>query len=279
MSVFFIFAQNDCMILISGNSAYLEDAMSRKLTDMRCGEVVRTDVESLPAVLSDRCRDIETLYHFVGRNVAPDAAFGLDYLQWLWSAAAQKAVPLMLVLWKFESDDSLNPLVGQFAEWVRKQYRKPPFHFICALGEVYGGEEMDSLMHRFCRDIMRDGYATVRRYVCDDGSSVERETDFVYVTDVLRVLYWLSRHRPESGLYELGTGFPRTDTAVVGAIFRAMGLPPKVEYDSVPSGSVEFGALCRMTNPSRLRKVGYRKPFVQLEKGVKSYVHRTFNQQ
>ncbi len=110
--------------------------MSRKLTDMRCGEVVRTDVESLPAVLSDRCRDIETLYHFVGRNVAPDAAFGLDYLQWLWSAAAQKAVPLMLVLWKFESDDSLNPLVGQFAEWVRKQYRKPPFHFICALGEV-----------------------------------------------------------------------------------------------------------------------------------------------
>ena len=93
---------------------------------------------------------------------------------------------------------------------------------------------------------------------------------------MVRVLYWFAIHRPASGSYELGGGFPRTDTAVVGAISRVLKLSPQVGYEEIGENLHPSELPYMVVDLSTLRRIGYKKPFYSLENGVKSYLHRLF---
>ena len=55
-----------------------------------------------------------------------------------------------------------------------------------------------------------------------DFGDGEQARDFIYVKDVVDVIVFLLEKRPESGLYNLGTGEARSFLDLVNTTFRAM---------------------------------------------------------
>lgn len=267
------------MILISGKSDCLEDALVRKFRDMRENNVVRLESGTgLMDYLTAYHRDINALYYFEQCRKTSESSFRMDFFQLLWSFATKQNIPLNLIFHKYKSDFSIDDQLARFADWVGKQYRNPPFHYIFEMGEVYGGDFRNPVFEEYYRQISTTGVAVVAQATDEHGGQLERQMDYVSLPDVMRVLYWFQIHRPESGIYELGSGFPRTDTAVVNAIFRTLKRPPHIQY--LPNGAVwdEIGVPACPTDLSHLRRVGYKKTFCPIEKGMKMWVRRHFLQ-
>jgi ADP-L-glycero-D-manno-heptose 6-epimerase len=55
-------------------------------------------------------------------------------------------------------------------------------------------------------------------------------------------------------------------------VFKAMGLPPKIEFIEMPEGLKGKYQYFTEATETKLRKAGYEKPFTSLEDAVREYV-------
>lgn len=264
------------MILIAGESDFLVSSLSGKFGAMHLGPVVELgDDKSLMDRLASNKPDADALFYFAKRQMQSDeSSQNLDFLQSLWSLSAKERVPLTVVFYKYNLDFSFNTLAGKFNAWCGKQFRKPPAYYICLTGEVYGASENGSRIWKYYGEMVEKASVTVRRYSGMDGACWERETDFLYEKDLVRVLYWLYVHHPANGWYEIGSGFPRTDTAVAKTLFRAIGLPDVIKYDDFLHDSSSYAVQIADIDLSNLRRCGYKKPFYSLERGIKTCLYK-----
>jgi ADP-L-glycero-D-manno-heptose 6-epimerase len=95
--------------------------------------------------------------------------------------------------------------------------------------------------------------------------------DFVYVKDVIDVMYWLMKHPGKSGIFNLGTGKARSWNDLANAIFRAMGKTPQIEYIDMPDHLKPKYQYFTEADMSKLAKAGCRHKFMTLEESVKDY--------
>jgi len=96
--------------------------------------------------------------------------------------------------------------------------------------------------------------------------------DFVYVKDVVNVIMFLMENKPESGLYNLGTGNARTFIDLVNATFKAMNLPTEISFIDTPIDIRDKYQYFTEADMSKLKDAGYSKEFTSLEEGVNDYV-------
>lgn len=266
------------MILIVGKHELLATEIARKFRDMHCSEEVQVrNSTRLLDYIDAHCHEIGMLFYVDKKQTGDaDSSARLEHLQLLWSTASKHAIPLFFLFFKYKSDYTIDNQLDKYVFWIHKQFRKPPFHYLFKMSELYGLEDNASVVDDFYRQIVTAGAVTVLRRRDDEDNWVERQLDYLYVTDVGRVLYWFAIHRPASGVYELGGGFPRTDTAVVGAISRVLKLSPQVGYEEIEENLHPSELPYMVADLSTLRRIGYKKPFYSLENGVKSYLHRLF---
>ena len=202
------------------------------------------------------------------------SVFRQEFLQKLWTLAASYSLPLLYAFHQPTESSVSDFQPDSFVKWTGKQYRKPPFWYIFRVGEVYGRDEdlsgeRTSRVYKFYRQIADTGEAVLPKLEQDNvGEGVTR--DYLYVQDAVRVFYWFMLHRPANGVYDLGSGFARTDMAVVNAIFRALKMTPRIRYSDTSGDMPETLTSSFMPDLRNLRAVGYRKPFFSVEKGVKS---------
>lgn len=202
------------------------------------------------------------------------SVFRQEFVQKLWTLAASYSLPLLYAFHQPVESPVSDFQPDSFAQWTGKQYRKPPFWYIFRVGEVYGQDEdvsgeRTSRVYEFYRQIVDTGEAVLRKQEQDnDGEGFV--WDYLYVQDAVRVFYWFLLHRPANGVYDLGSGFARSDFAVVNAIFRALKLPTRIRYSDSSGDMQEALTSSFMPDLRNLRGVGYRKPFFSVEKGVKS---------
>ena len=234
--------------------------------------------------------------------------YNLEFSQRLWSFAAMNRIPLLYAASSVNADwhwsgkmqagecsiqSTPSPKLSehipensrivcermkrQFDQWVLKQRVTPPLWAGFAMPEVYGpyeaylGASASSVFHLF-RQWQKEGRMVIPLFENSESSDNEPKQDRIFVKDVVTVFIWFINHLPASGFYYLGTGYPRPMSAVAAAIFSALKLPPKVEYQLVSSS--EFLPL-QDKNPlplNRVNRVGYKKNFTPLEKGVRLYV-------
>lgn len=279
MSVFFIFAENEPMIVIVGKNQPLADCVAEKFRVMGLhGDVQLRNTTCLMDYLNLHHQEIELLiYVDKRRDEEIEERSRMDYLQLLWTIMAKHAVPLMLLFFKYNSNYMIDTQLDDFVKWSGKQYRHPPLFYLFKLTELYGTEDKTSALDVFYRRIVQEGEASILRRSDGHGDLVERQLDYVYVKDVMRVLYWFATHHPENGVYELGSGFPRTDMAVANAIYRVLKQKQRPQYidDSSVRGCPNWSILG--ADLTHLRRIGYKKPFYSLEKGVKSHIQRSFS--
>jgi ADP-L-glycero-D-manno-heptose 6-epimerase len=144
---------------------------------------------------------------------------------------------------------------------------------------VYGpNEEHKQSMKSVASQIwphVRDGqsvqlFKSYREDVPDGG----QKRDFVYVRDVADVTEWLIRNPQVNGIYNLGSGTARTFADMAGAVFRAAGLEPQIDYTPMPPAIRDKYQYFTEARMDRLQAAGYDKPMTALEDGITDYVTR-----
>jgi ADP-L-glycero-D-manno-heptose 6-epimerase len=137
------------------------------------------------------------------------------------------------------------------------EYHKGAMRSFAAKNYLFAQRAQPVSLFRSYRPDVRDG---------------EQKRDFVYVQDCVDVILWLVDHPHVSGLYNLGTGVPRTWCDFAQALFDATAQPSEIRYIDMPSDLIDQYQYLTQANTGRLRAAGYARAFTSLEAGVSQYV-------
>ena len=159
---------------------------------------------------------------------------------------------------------------------VKKQ-ALPPHWVGLKFFNVYGPNEyhkghMASVVSKVF-DLAKSG-GTVRLFKShrDGIADGDQRRDFIYVGDAVAVLRWLIDTPKVSGIFNVATGKAESFRDMIGAMFKALGRPAKIEYIDMPDairGQYQYFTQGSVEN---LRRAGYNAGFTPLETAVGQYV-------
>lgn len=220
----------------------------------------------------------------------------LNYSKQIWLRCAEYQIPLIYAssaatygMGELGYNDNhsivnqlkpLNPYgesKNEFDKWALNQTEKPPFWAGLKFFNVYGPNEyhkarMASVIFHAYKQIKETGEVKLFRSHNPDFKDGKQLRDFVYVNDLVDVILFLMQTRPESGLYNLGTGKARTFVDLVNSTFSAMNLKPVINFIDTPEDIRDKYQYFTEANMTKLIQAGYNKPFTSLEAGVGDYV-------
>ena len=97
--------------------------------------------------------------------------------------------------------------------------------------------------------------------------------DFLYVKDAVEMtLHFAEKGSPSSGLFNLGSGEANTWLTLAGAIFKALGRKPKIEFIEMPETLRAKYQYYTKADIAKLRASGYDRPITPLSDAVADYV-------
>ena len=142
---------------------------------------------------------------------------------------------------------------------------------------VYGpGEahkdDMRSVVHKSFEQIRDTGKVKLFKSHKPGFKDGEQVRDFLYVKDAVDMTLWLGENPATSGLFNCGTGTPRTWVDLVTAVFTAMGVEPNIEFIDMPEhlrGKYQYYTCAVM---DKIRAAGYPAVFQTLENGIRETV-------
>jgi ADP-L-glycero-D-manno-heptose 6-epimerase len=177
----------------------------------------------------------------------------------------------------------LNPY-GQskqdFDLWAREEVkagRTPPNWYGLKFFNVYGPREAhkgpmaSAVLHAY-RNILRTGSCRLFRSHHPEVKDGEQSRDFIHVNDIVSLTEFVMEQKPDSGLYNCGTGKARTFYSMMEALFRALEMQMRVDWIDTPEQYRKAYQYFTQAEMGKMEKAGYRKPFLSLEEGVASYV-------
>lgn len=252
--------------------------------------------------LKENGEEVKFIFHIGARTDTTEFnkevfdRLNLNYSKDVWRYAAQYAIPLVYAssaatygLGENGYEDNhkiveklqpLNPYgdsKNDFDKWVLKQHIKPPFWAGLKFFNVYGPNEyhkgrMASVVFHAYRQILRTGKMNLFRSHNEKYGDGEQKRDFIYVKDVHNICIFLMESKPESGLYNVGSGIARTFKDLTVNTFRAMNREVEIGYIDTPADIRENYQYFTEAKMNKLISAGYTKGFYTLEQGVKDYV-------
>lgn len=246
--------------------------------------------------------DVDFVFHIGARTDTTEFdvnifnELNLNYTKAIWYCCSKHAIPLVYAssaatygLGEFGYNDdheiveSLKPLnpygesKNDFDKWALKQEHHPPFWAGMKFFNVYGPNEyhkgrMASVIFHSFLQIKENGKVKLfhsHRPDFEDGMQLR---DFVYVKDVVDVLYFMMEKLPINGLYNLGTGKARAFLHLAQDTFAALNITENIEFIDTPIDIRDKYQYFTEANMNKLILAGYSKPFTTLEEGVKDYV-------
>lgn len=220
----------------------------------------------------------------------------LNYSKELWSLCSQYQIPLLYASSAatygagelgYTDDEALIPLLkplnpygeskNEFDKWVLKQELTPPFWAGFKFFNVYGPNEyhkgrMASVIFHSYNQIKQTGQVKLFKSHRPDYEDGMQLRDFIYVKDVVSVLYKMFEAQTQSGIYNLGTGKARAFLHLAQATFKAMGLNEHIEFVDTPIDIRDKYQYFTEASMEKLAKAGINHRFATLEEGVYAYV-------
>ncbi|MCF8334095.1 MAG: NAD-dependent epimerase/dehydratase family protein, partial [Bacteroidales bacterium] len=120
--------------------------------------------------------------------------------------------------------------------------------------------------------IVNSGKVKLFRSHNPDYKDGEQLRDFVYIKDVVDVLYFMMQQQPSPGLYNLGTGKARTFTDLAKNTFKGVNKTPKIHFIDTPQDIRDKYQYFTEAKMEKLRNAGYNRSFHSLEEGIGDYV-------
>jgi len=245
---------------------------------------------------------VDYVFHVGARSATTE--FNLDvlnklnlhYTQQMWKACSQYQIPLIYAssaatygLGELGYEDShaiveklqpLNPYgrsKNDFDKWALKQKQTPPFWAGLKYFNVYGPNEyhkgsMASVVLHAFNQINESGQVKLFKSHHPDYADGMQLRDFVYVKDVVDVMYFLFKNKVQSGLYNVGTGHAQSFLDLANATFAALDLTPNIVFIPTPEKIRDKYQYFTEAPMHKLRSQGYTAPFKNLSEGVKDYV-------
>ena len=224
----------------------------------------------------------------------------LNYTKEVWNACALYQIPLIYassaatygagehgysdshaLVEKLEPLNLYGISKNELDKWVlaqeEEEERMPPFWAGLKFFNVYGPNEyhkgrMASVVFHAFRQINESGRVKLFRSHRPDFKDGQQLRDFVYVKDLVKVISFLMRYQPQSGLYNVGTGKARSFYDLAVNTFKAMGRTPDIEFIDTPLDIRDKYQYFTEADISKLRRAGYDEAFYSLEEGVADYV-------
>ena len=251
-------------------------------------------------------------------NYAIHEELNVVYSQNVWNYCTEKNIPLIYAssaatygAGELGYDDNhkvvenlkpLNPYgisKNEFDKWALKQTETPPFWAGLKFFNIYGPNEyhkgrMASVIWHSFNQIKKDGVVKLFRSHRPDFKDGEQLRDFVYVKDLVKVIYWMMKRAGvgnrestgevlasttdsrftihNSGLYNLGTGTARSFYDLASSTFRGLDLEPNIVFVDMPMDIRDKYQYFTEANMQKLKAAGYTDSFYTLEEGVDDYV-------
>ncbi|MFO7613750.1 MAG: ADP-glyceromanno-heptose 6-epimerase [Bacteroidales bacterium] len=252
--------------------------------------------------LKKNAGDIDLIFHLGARTDTTESdrsildALNLNYSKKVWEWCARHGIPLIYAssaatYGKGElgySDDHdmvprlkpLNPYgesKNEFDKWALAQELYPPFWAGMKFFNVYGPNEyhkgrMASVVYHAFHQIRNSGELKLFRSHRPDFEDGGQKRDFIYIKDVVDVLFFLMKRGTTSGIYNLGTGHARAFTDLARAVFRAMDAPENIKFIDTPEDIRDKYQYFTEAKMNKLRSAGVDHSFYSLEEGVEEYV-------
>lgn len=251
---------------------------------------------------------IDVVFHLGARTdtVSDDVTIfntlNLQYSKDIWRICTANAIPLVYASsaatygdgqYGFSDDHELvkklKPLNAyavskqDFDLWVLEQKQTPPQWYGLKFFNVYGPNEyhkgrMASVIFHAWHQIRESGSLKLFKSHRADYKDGGQERDFIYVKDVLQMVWNIHKQKPASGLYNVGTGKARTFEDLGKATFKAMGLEPNIVYIDMPADLREKYQYFTEADMTKWKSAGLPLPATSLEEGVTDYVQLFLNQ-
>ena len=220
----------------------------------------------------------------------------LNYSKNIWEFCSKNQIPLIYAssaatygLGGYGYTDShsiinkLQPLnaygksKNDFDKWMLKQDQEPPFWAGLKFFNVYGPNEyhkgrMASVIFHAFNQITETGMMKLFRSHNPDFKDGEQCRDFIYVKDVTNMILWLMENKPESAIYNTGTGVARSFIDLARAVFHALGKEENIRFIDTPEDIRDKYQYYTRAEMTKLREQGYNDSMTSLEEGIKDYV-------
>jgi ADP-L-glycero-D-manno-heptose 6-epimerase len=252
--------------------------------------------------LNDFGQEVDFIYHIGARtdttefDVEVFNKLNLNFSKEVWNACVNFSIPLVyassaatygLGEHGYKDDHNVIPKLtplnpygdskNDFDLWVLQQKVFPPFWAGLKFFNVYGPNEfhkgrMASVIFHAFGQIGKTGGMKLFRSHNVDYSDGEQLRDFVYVKDVVEVCTYLMESRPDSGIYNLGSGVARTFLDLAKNTFKSMEVEQNISFIDTPEDIRDKYQYYTEANMQKLIDSGYDKGFISLEDGVADYV-------
>ncbi len=252
--------------------------------------------------LKEHAKKVDFIVHIGARtdtaefDVAIFNELNLNYTKKIWNDCVTYNIPLIYASsaatygmgeFGYTDDHSiieklkpLNPYgesKNNFDKWALQQTTQPPFWAGLKFFNVYGPNEyhkarMASVIFHTFKQVNEKGSVKLFRSHRPDFKDGMQLRDFVYVKDLVSVISFLMENKPQSGIYNLGTGKARAFLDLAKATFKAMNKPENIDFIDTPIDIRDKYQYFTEANMEKLRKAGYNKPFYTLEEGITDYV-------
>ena len=272
----------------------------QNLLNKKIGEKI--DRDNFFDWLDKNHKDVEFIFHIGARtdttefDVRVFNKLNLNYSKTMWQKCSMYNIPLVYAssaatygMGELGYNDNhdivqklkpLNPYgesKNEFDKWALTQGQTPPFWAGFKFFNVYGPNEYHKnrmasvILHAF-RQIATTNKMKLFRSHRSDFEDGKQLRDFVYVKDVVKVLYYFMQNQKTVGLYNLGTGNARSFIDLATATFKTMGKQPVIEFIDTPIDIRDKYQYFTEANMQKLRDYGYTGAFETLEDGVDDYL-------
>lgn len=258
--------------------------------------------DEFPEWLRENQLYVQFVFHIGARTDTTESdrdlfnRLNLNYSKEIWNICVEFGLPFVYASSAatyglgengYDDDETKIPLLkplnpygeskNDFDIWALKQERKPYFWAGLKFFNVYGPNEyhkgrMASVIFHTYNQIQKTGDMRLFQSHHPDFKDGEQMRDFVYVKDVLNVLYFLMHHRKDSGIYNLGSGKARTFLDLVSNTFKALNRNPEISFIPTPEDIRDKYQYFTEAKMDKLRSIGYSLPFYTLEDGIEDYV-------
>jgi ADP-L-glycero-D-manno-heptose 6-epimerase len=268
----------------------------------------KIDRKLFPGWLEENHQGVDFILHIGARtdttefNTAIFDELNLNYSKTLWKACSRFSIPMIYAssaatygdgALGYRDDPSLIPSLvplnpygeskNEFDKWVLLQQETPPYWYGLKFFNVYGPNEyhkgrMASVIFHAFRQATSGQPGSIGNPVTlfrshnpsyRDG---EQLRDFIYVKDVVDVIYFLMNQEQHSGIYNLGTGKAQTFVSLATSVFSALNHPVNIQFVDTPADIRDKYQYFTEADMTKLLSIGYSRPFHTLESGIEEYV-------
>lgn len=249
-------------------------------------------------------QDVDFIFHLGARTDTTEFnkeifdELNLNYSKDIWNYCVEFNIPLIYASSAatygdgeegFDDDEfamsalkPLNPYGDSklaFDQWVHAQDEKPPFwcglKFFNVFGpnEYHKGRMASVVMHAF-NQIHENGKLKLFASHNPEYKDGEQQRDFIYVKDLLELMWFWYNDRNSSGIHNAGTGEAETFLSLAKAIFKALDLEPKIEFIPTPIDIRDKYQYFTEATMQKTYEAGFTSSFTSLDDAVADYVQQ-----